>query len=81
MTGKADFAISKAKDLVKGEEITVTVTKKSGESSNVFGAGTYTLGVTGASSVSKKTTKDESKLIFKITVGSSNIVINNLSKS
>ena len=81
VTGKADFAISKKSGLVNGEEITVTVTKKSGESSKVFGAGTYTLGVTGASNVVKTTTKNEGSLVFTIIVGSSDIVINNLSKS
>lgn len=81
VTAKADFTISKETNLVNGEEITVTVTKKSGESSKVFGAGTYTLGVTGASNVVKTTTKNEGSLVFKIIVGSSDIVINNLSKS
>ena len=80
VTAKADFTISKETNLVNGEEITVTVTKKLSESSHVFEPGTYILGVTGASDVTKVTNEKEGSLVFKIVVGSSDIVINNLSK-
>ena len=81
VTGKADFAISKKSGLVKGEKITVTVTKKTGEVPNDFGPGTYTLGVTGASDVTKVTTKKEGSLVFEITVGTQDIVVTSLSKT
>lgn len=84
VTAKVDFTISKKKDLVKGEEITVTVTKKSGESSNDFRADTYTLGVTGATaeSVTTVTTNTKQKeLKFTLKVGTQDIVVTSLSKT
>lgn len=67
--------------MVNGEKITVTVTKKTGEVPNDFGPGTYTLGVTGASNVTKVTTKKEGSLVFEITVGTQDIVVTSLSKT
>ena len=67
--------------MVKGKTVTVTVTKKAGESSQVFGAGTYTLGVTGATAKAVTTTTDQKELTFTLTVGTENIVVTSLTKA
>ena len=81
VTAKADFTISKETNLVNGEEITVTVTKKTGEVPNDFGPGTYTLGVTGATAESVTTTANQKELKFTLTVGTQDIVVTSLSKT
>ena len=81
VTAKADFKLSEDSGLVKGKTVTVTVTKKAGESSQVFGAGTYTLGVTGATAKAVTTTTDQKELTFTLTVGTENIVVTSLTKA
>ena len=81
VTKKAEFKLSKDSGLVKNDTITVTVTKKAGESSQVFGAGTYTLGVTGATAKTVTTTNDQKELKFTLTVGTENIVVTSLTKA
>ena len=81
VTAKADFKLSEDSGLVKGKIVTVTVTKKAGEASQVFGAGTYTLGVTGATAKAVTTTTDQKELTFTLTVGTENIVVTSLTKA
>ena len=81
VTAKADFKLSEDSGLVKGKIVTVTVTKKSGESTDFFRPDTYTLGVTGATAKPVTTTTNQKELKFTLTVGTQDIVVTSLSKT
>ncbi len=74
------ISVDKEKDLKKGDEVTVSLEKTDG---NKFGQGTYSITVTGATAPAAKPVTDDntSKITFKVTVGTSDIVVTSMAKA